>query len=94
MLYWKSLEIYKKHRGILLCVYAKNGVRVEILEANHGIYIGKFPWKFILTQFLSDLAGHLPFDTALENNTVFLKQFFGFGSRFPILLCGLHTFPV
>ena len=57
-------------------------------------------WLFIL--FLSHLPGPLSFYTALENNTIFLQQFLGFGggeastlppAGAPGLRVTLSTFP-
>ena len=39
-------------------------------------------WFF--TQFLSDLSEALSGYTALENNTIFYSNYFGFGGIFPL----------
>ena len=51
-------------------VCSKNKLRFELLKR---IYIRNSPWKI---DFLKQ------FSTALENNTIFLQQFFRFGGYF------------
>ena len=68
----------KKPSGKFLRVWAKNqwGLKFveKILKFTYKNLNGKLP--FFL--FLSHLPGPLSFYTALENNTIFLQQFFQF----------------
>ena len=70
-------------------VLAKNQLRFEISEKTFACTYENLNGKFILTDFLSGLPGPLSFYTALENNIIFLQQFFRFGGFCPPL-AGVH----
>ena len=67
----------KKLSGKFLLVWAKNHWGLKFIEK-----ILKYIWKIeFLSIFYPHLPGLLSFYTALENNTIFLQQFFRFRGR-------------
>ena len=68
----------KKSYCKFLRVLAKNQLRFEIFEKVFKFTQENLNGKLIFTHFLSDLLELLSFYTALENNTIFLQQFFRF----------------
>ena len=91
--YSKSLIILKdikKPRSTFLHVWAKSQWRLNFVWKFWNLNIKSSMENWIFVLFLSHLPWPLPFYTALENNTIFYNNFFGFvgGGRFPPPPCG------
>ena len=83
MVEWKSLIIlkeFKKPNGNFLRVWAKNQWRLKCFDKILKFTYTNLNRKLTFFYFLSHLPGPLSFYTALENNTIFLQHFFGFGA--------------
>ena len=73
------LKEIKKPSGTFMRVLAKNQLRFEKSWEIFIIYIGKSKWKIDFLPIFSPIFQDLSFNTALENYSIFLQQFFWFG---------------
>ena len=76
MKFFNNSKINYKLSGKFLRVWTKNQFKFEIFENILKFTYENLNGKLIFTNFLSDLQEHLSVYTTLENNTLFLQQFF------------------